>query len=325
MPKSPSELGTRLRETLDNLIDAARQVARPGWIWIAGFFYPGFEVSLEVMDVENSLDEIKSSLIDSSPFSIDVLSDGLSAAEEALMDGGGVMIAVCLGLLLALPVLLLASRLSVGLAACSMPETWQQLGGGDQPPGLQSAWQAGEGMTWSAFGIRVLLGLMRIVALLVVGLPALFFQDFLPEVDTGGLSFLLAIVYLPLAGILILYFIVLAALHQLALHSLVQNRRGMTSALQHAWRLFRVEAPISISYLLVEASCVLVFLLVAWAVHLISPLFCCMCLLPMLILLALEAFQGVLRAAFWARAYRQMGGATSSDTIGGIGASPSQG
>ena len=57
MPKSPSELGTRLRETLDNLIDATRQVARPGWIWIVGFVYPSVVGAFEVVvDVRKKLD-----------------------------------------------------------------------------------------------------------------------------------------------------------------------------------------------------------------------------------------------------------------------------
>ena len=38
--------------------------------------------------------------------------------------------------------------------------------------------------------------------------------------------------------------------------------------------------------------------------------------------LMLYGFTGVLRAAFWSRAYRRLGGATSDDRLGGVGVSP---
>ena len=40
-------------------------------------------------------------------------------------------------------------------------------------------------------------------------------------------------------GLLLAYAIVLMVLNQLALHSLAHNRRGVASALTHAWRLIR--------------------------------------------------------------------------------------
>ena len=325
MPKNPNDLGTRLREAFDQLIDAARQVARPSWIWIAGILYPGFDLSLDLVNQGETLEALNSLPSGSAPISLDGLSEDLRGSEEELMVLGGILLGSCLSLSLVVGLALIASRLSAGLAACASPETWRQIGGDTTPPGLRSAWEAGQGMTWSALGIWVLLLLMRLVALLVIGLPVLLFQGLLPEGTSAGLGILLGIVYLPLAGILIIYFIVLAALHQLALHSLVQNRRGMTSAIQHAWRLFRVDASISLSCLLVEASCLLVFALAGTAAGFVSILFCCLIVLVLpLTLAALKGFQGVLRAAFWARAYRDMGGATAADTLGGIGTSASQ-
>ena len=225
-------------------------------------------------------------------------------------------------LVLILPLLLFLGRLHAGLAACTSPKSWQSSGDPNKAPGLRSVWAKGHGMSWSSFGITVLLGMMRVIALLfLVGAPVLFFQGILTAGSIEDQSALFAVIYVPLAGILILYFLVLGALHQLALHSLVENRRGMTSALRHAWRLLRVNTPISVSYLLVEISCVLVFSLTALAIGLSTAIVCILAPLGVLSILALRGFAGVLRAAFWARAYRDMGGATSKDAHGGIGAS----
>ena len=139
MPKSSSELGTRLRETLDNLIDAARQVARPGWIWIVGFVYPSvvgaFEVvvdvrkKLEELNVQDEFEELKSWLeshldsVDLGFLSFENLSleatwENLTQGESVLIVGLASLIVVAAVLLL----LLLVSRLTVGLAAYIQPD-----------------------------------------------------------------------------------------------------------------------------------------------------------------------------------------------------------
>ena len=114
-------------------------------------------------------------------------------------------------------------------------------------------------------------------------------------------------------------------LDQRALHSLVENKRGMTSALRHAWRLLRVETQQSVSFILVELCCALIGTLAIMGVYLGATVLCLLTPAALFIHLALLGFAGVLRAAFWSRAYRQMGGATSADPLGGIGAAPSQG
>lgn len=324
MSSGLNDLGTRLAEVRDHLLDAARQVARPSWIWIAGVLYPAFDLGLDVLHVNKSGGDSTTSTISLPGISLDGVPDLFAGDENSLKVIGGILVLVILALLLALGIALVASRLSAGLASCATPNTWDELGGAAHPPGLRAAWAAGEGLTSSAFGIFVLLTLMRIMAILIVGLPLVLFHGVLAEGPSTASGVLLGIIYLPLAGLLILYFVVLAALHQLALHSLVQNRRGMTSAIQHAWRLFRVEASLSLAYLLIEVVTILIFAVAAFVISLCSIVICCLVPLLPLCLLALTGLQGVLRAAFWARAYGDMGGATSGDTLGGIPASPTQ-
>jgi hypothetical protein len=331
MSTSPNQLITRLKEAIDNLIDAARQVAMPRWIWLAGFLYPSIEVSLEVGNLYESVTELGGAAIEFGSEGTQSTRDTLKGLWRDLIHGGEIefdtwIFGVPLILLvLMLPLLLFLGRLHAGLAACTSPESWQSSGDPNKVPGLRTVWAKGHGMSWSSFGISVLLGVMRIIAtVLLVGAPVLFFQGFLTAGGIEDKSALFAVIYIPLAGVLILYFLVLGALHQLALHSLVENSRGMTSALRHAWRLLRVNTPISVSYLLVELSCVLVFSLTVLALGLSTAFFCILAPFGVLITLTLRGFAGVLRAAFWARAYRNMGGATSRDVLGGIGASVSQ-
>jgi hypothetical protein len=328
----PNQLGTRLREVIESLIDSARQVALPGWIWIAGLIYPSIKVSLEL----GSLHKPALELSDFLEGNANAHQDGAFAWEEALGElftaedlqlsllgiAGSLLFLIALGI----PLILLVSRLNAGLAACASPESWKSPEAPTKPPSLSLAWASGRGLSWSSFGVSVLLGLMQVIAfILLVGVPVTFFKGVLEDgsLDEGGALF--AAIYLPLAGVLILYSLVIGALHQLALHSLVENRRGMTSALRHAWRLLRVNSQTSFSFLLVEICCVLAYSLTALVIGLSSAFLCLLTPLSIFIMLALRGFAGVLRAAFWARAYRQMGGATSGDRLGGIGATPSQG
>ena len=61
MPMGPNQLVARLKEATDHLIDSARQVARPGWVWIVGILYPGITVNLnfeELLQLAGELGEV---------------------------------------------------------------------------------------------------------------------------------------------------------------------------------------------------------------------------------------------------------------------------
>ena len=328
MPMGPNQLVARLKEATDHLIDSARQVARPGWVWIVGILYPGITVNLnfeELLQLAGELGEVTPEEVAEESAGVRELVGELAQREDlqlSLLGIGGSFIAL---ILLGIPVVLTLSRLYAGLASTASADSWRRTGDPSKVPSLGQVWVSGGGMSWSSFGVSVLLGLMRVIALLLlVGVPALFFQGVLRDGVFEDRGVLFTITYLPLAGVLILYSLVLGSLHQLALHSLVENRRGMTSALRHAWRLLRVETQQSVSFLVIELCCALIGTLAIMGVYLGATVLCLLTPAALFIHLALLGFAGVLRAAFWSRAYRQMGGATSSDPLGGIGATPSQ-
>jgi len=329
MPKGPNQLVARLKEATDHLIESARQVARPGWAWIAGVLYPGITVHYDLEGLLQravELGEISPEEVAEESSGVRELVSGLSQQGDlqlTLLGVGGSFIAL---ILFGIPLVLAISRLYAGLASASSVSSWERSGDPSKAPSLEQVWASGEGMSWSSFGVSVLLGLMRVIAmLLLVGVPVLFFQGVLRDGVFEERGALFTITYLPIAGVLILYSFVLGALHQLALHSLAENRRGMTSALRHAWRLLRAEAHQSVSFILVELCCALIGALIIMGVYLGASVLCLMTPAALFIHLALVGFTGVLRAAFWSRAYRQMGGATSSDRLGGVGVTPSQG
>ncbi|MCH2103186.1 MAG: hypothetical protein MK297_04135 [Planctomycetes bacterium] len=325
MTKGPKQLLPRLREVREDLFDAVRQVSRPAWIWIVGVFYPEVTVNLELDKLLRQAIELGEAIQGQgkAEASTQFTEFATVAAQDpgvsfTLLGLGGSLLLV---LIFGTPLLLATSRLFAGLASCARRDAWAQT----PSPSLAHIWARGEGMSMSSFGLSVLLGLMKATAiLLLVGAPVLFFQGVLTG---GGLEehgALLAVIYLPIAGVLILYSLVMGALHQLALHSLVENRRGMTSALRHAWRLLRVNSTLSVAYVLMELACVLVLTLSVAAVGLTTSFICLLAPATIFLSLMLYGFTGVLRAAFWSRAYRRLGGATSGDRLGGVGLSPGQ-
>lgn len=323
MTKGPKQLLPRLREVREDLFDAVRQVSRPAWIWIVGVFYPEVAVNLELDKLLRQAVELGEAV--QGQGKAEASAQFTEFASVAAQDPGVRLSLLGLGgpLLLALiigaPLLLAASRLFAGLASCARRDAWELT----PSPSLAHVWASGEGMSMSSFGLSVLLGLMKLTAiLLLVGAPVLFFQGVLTGGGLEDHGALLAVIYLPIAGVLILYSLVMGALHQLALHSLVENRRGMTSALRHAWRLLRVNSSLSVAYVLMELACVLAMTLSVAAVGLTAGFICLLAPATIFLSLTLHGFTGVLRAAFWSRAYRRLGGATSDDRLGGVGVSP---
>jgi hypothetical protein len=122
----------------------------------------------------------------------------------------------------------------------------------------------------------------------------------------------------PVLFVLLSYAIVLQVLNQLALHSLAHNRRGVASALTHAWRLIRTSPWCAARATVVD---LVLFLSVAALHSSLAHFFRVTGLagpLEWLVLLAVAGFAGVTRAAFWARAYRALGGLSAADQIPGL-------
>ena len=113
------------------------------------------------------------------------------------------------------------------------------------------------------------------------------------------------------------YGFVLSVLFQIALHSLVQNRRGVGSALLHAWRIAKNDPMATVRATVVDA----IVFLVAWTTIFVYlellgtlPLPRIAGLVTVIPAFALEGLIGCARCAYWARAYEALGGISTLPT-----------
>jgi hypothetical protein len=109
-------------------------------------------------------------------------------------------------------------------------------------------------------------------------------------------------------------------LHMLALQSLAQNRRGVGSALTHAWRLIRGEPWGAVRASLVDLSLHGIVLLAGAAVTLLFAHTTSGEALAHGVQALMLGAAGATRAAFWARTYRALGGPLRSDNLPGLAA-----
>ena len=107
---------------------------------------------------------------------------------------------------------------------------------------------------------------------------------------------------------MLVYSFLLSILFQIALHSLVQNRRGVGSSLLHAWRIAKNDPMATARATLVDA----VLCLTIIAIHLVGSLSLRIEILgiPLIVVFVLivDSFAGCTRCAYWARAYQALGG-----------------
>ncbi len=323
---SPSDRWS-LSRAVDALADAARRAGAPGWIWIAGACYPAVYLNIALFDGLLGLAENYTG--------VDLPTTGdprlllqLFATRyltELLPDGFGASLLV---LLVFLPVFLVFARLVVGLAKISDPKLWETSGErpayvvaqglaeesdlGRRSLPLRSAWRAGRGLGLTGLGLwAMLVGLILGAGLVLIG-PVVV------VVRAAGLeeaSPLLTGLLVPPLLVLLMYAVVLMVVNQLALHSLAHNERGVSSALTHAWRLAR-NAPMSVlrATLVDFVLSIAVFGLEVAIRTLTHPV----AWLGPVVLFLLYGFAGVTRAAFWARAYRALGGLSSADRVPGL-------
>ena len=121
--------------------------------------------------------------------------------------------------------------------------------------------------------------------------------------DLETLSPVLVGLIAPVLVLVLGYAIILQVLNQLALHSLAHNRRGVASALTHAWRLVRASPWSALRATLVDLLLFFLVLFVQGVLESLLPgfigwvLFCCV-----------VGFAGVTRAGYWARTYTGLGG-----------------
>lgn len=289
-----------LRDAVAALGQSARAAGRPGLIWIAGLGYPAVGAGLGLGSAQG--------------WAL-VFSAGGGLSGEQLLAGG---LATSL---VGLPLYALFARLSVGLARIAPPEVWGRLRATLGKVRLSQAWRAGSGLALSALGLALLASWMLVLPVLALGLPlALLFDAAEKAASGGGEALVGTLLGLPLLALLASLSVVLSAVHQLALLSLAHNRRGVASALIHGWRLTREDPWASGRTLAVDAVLSLtVFLLYSAASAVLSALG----LAPLAwiaIQLPLLGYLGVVRAGYWARAYRALGGLSPDDSVPGLAA-----
>ena len=294
--------------SVDALAAAARQASRPGTIWLAGLSYQfvilgwtfGSLVARPILG-HTSVRGLDEPSVRIRP--LHGMEDVLAWVQR---DGLGAALA-------ASPLVLVLFRLAGGLAKLSPPDAWSAAAA-SRVPRWWNAWRSGKGTTVSAVGLWLLFVLMMFAATVLFAAPT---HLLLATVRVDALSPLTAIVSGVTIGFLLVYSFLLSILFQLGLHSLVQNRRGAASALQHAWRSARNDPMATARATVVDAVLYLTVIVPYGATvglqkvaHLHEAL-----LLPLQA--AILGFGGCARCAFWARAYRALGGiSTLSEPAG---------
>jgi hypothetical protein len=264
-----------LRSSHSSLAEAARRAAYPSWLWLAGLAYPTLSVSLFIgWDVVLGLRV-----------------PGDVAASSLYLP------------LVFFPIF----RLIPGLARVSSPAFWEGALAAGRRPGWRSTWRAGRGL------LRSSLALWLQVAALEALVLALSFGlfDWAAEHATTPVA---VVIGGPVLLMMVCYALVLSVLYQLALHSLAQNRRGVASALQHAWRLARNDpwALVRATFVDLELS-----LVVFGLARLISNR-TDEAKAEVLLVAVLLGWIGVTRAGYWARTYRALGGLAPDDGVPGL-------
>lgn len=305
-----------LSRAIDALGDSAKQAGHPGWIWIAGLFYPSLSLGLE-LGARHSLEG--SPIAHMSAWAWSSLRHDPAAAADGRIPLPAVVVLTMFGMLAIGFVFWPFYRLVAGLARIAHPPAWRAACEGRSRPELRATWRAGKGLTLAAVGLWMQMTLLFGVALFVFSIPltALVSSLDLSTGETGDL-FVLGAVLGPLIAILVMYMMALAVLLQLALHSLVHNRRGVGSALIHAWRIARNDAWATARTILVDLVLML-SILALWKMA-EGPIYALPggTTLGWVVQLPLLGFAGVTRAGYWARAYRALGGLSPEDGVPGL-------
>lgn len=307
-----------LSRAVDALAEAARRAGHPSALWLIGIVYPSLNLNLDlvrgVLGLAEQFSGIELPLAGEMGgivrlFVPVVPHFGFEGPDE---------LASILGLL---PIAYLLCRPVVGLAKVSDPlyvartvklDATSSSTQAPRPFGLRVLWQEGKGQTIVAFGLwGMLLSLLFAAMLVLIGPVVAFLKLF----NLARFTPLTAGLILPALFLVLAYAAVLMVLNQLALHSLAHNRRGVASALAHAWRLVRASPLGALRATLVDF---VLFLSVLVASALLAPSFLEGTPIPVLVFLALNGFAGVTRAGYWARTYRALGGLSPADHVPGL-------
>ena len=312
------------------MADAARASGRPRGVWAVGLMYQGLSLGWTFgMTVARPL---VATLLPNShwlqspatePFARPTtIFDPLVYLRRLHQDFGWLTVLIYVALAL------LIFRMVVGLARITHLRMENELAG-EEALSLRTAWHAGRGEARGALGLWTQILLMMFLAALIFLGSTQFVVSMLTLGDHHPLRILLVGLSVGLVGI---YGFVLSVLFQLALHSLAQNRRGVGSALLHAWRILRsdpaaagratvVDAVLFLTVLALQLGALLVvgafeplldMARLAWVSKALT-------VGAVIMVLGLEAFAGCTRCAFWATAYRRLGGMSTAPSAVDLG------
>ena len=286
-----------LRHAVDALVAAARQAGHPSLVWVAGFFYPTLSLGFGNLELQ-----------------LRNAGGGIALDEDEL---AGAIRDPWLGVPLVLaPVLLpIVMRLIAGLARIATPSAWRELCRDRRSPRLRDAWRAGSGHALASLGLWFQLLLMIVVAGAALIVPPYFFL-----IGTGlqPLTWPFLLLIGPFVGVMMVYALLLSVIYQLSLHSLAQNHRGVSSALVHAWRIVRNDPWATARATLVDFSLYLTMLVLGIVASTLLAITCIGIPLLLLVWPLVVGFAGTPRAAYWARAYRALGGLSPDDQVPGL-------
>lgn len=294
-----------LQGSIEALSAAARRAGRPGSVWLGGIAYQlvvlgwfsGAAVAGPVL--RGSFMDVRGSFLETGPLRWRWL-PGLEQMILSLQRDPQ-------GALLLLPVVLILFRVAGGLARVAAPERWSE---GGRRPGWGRLWRGGKGLTVSGFALWLQFLLMMFGATLLFIGPAQLFVSFVHLDEIGALTAILSGVLLAL---LLVYSFLLSVLFQIALHSLVANKRGVGSAVLHAWRIAKND-PMGAARA-AAADAVLTVTIIGLQIGLMSiaALLHLPATLLWISLLGLLGLAGVVRCGFWAQVYRTLGGISTLD------------
>ncbi len=316
-----------LRRAIDALGSAARSAGRPSFLWLIGAFYPDIGLGLGLgwpWIVENTASSSPRASSPDVSFGAHIanwarnLTPDTDPATKFFLSV--MVLGVCIAPLL-FPLFLPLFRSIAGLAGVAAEH--------DAPVrrGFRDAWRSGKGLGFATGGLWLQCWLLVSAAALVFLGPVVLFVRVVAAAlssaessaaSDGGahdpLSYLLAG---PSVLIVACYALMLSILFQLALHSLAQNRRGVGSALMHAWRLVRADPWATVRTVLVDALLSGLFSGL-WSARLALAHVPVVGTLALIAALALRGFVGVTRAGYWSRAYRGLGGLAPEDGVPGL-------
>ncbi len=311
---SPSERFP-LSRAVDALAESARQAGRPGLVWVAGLAYPAIGIGIGGV-WERPVRHLVGNDDPGPVLRIEGLPETGSAL-DFLVSAYAPMFALPFIAVMFLPLF----RLVAGLAKAGSAEAWQSATDGRRTPRLRALWRLGEGLTFSTYGLWLQLVIMQILAFLVLLVPILAATRPLgqaAEDDRIGVLIGMGALVGPFILVFGLYMLALSVLGQLALQSLAENRRGVSSALLHAWRIMRHDPMATARAVVAELVLLAVTLGAVRAFGGILGEFPGHGWMTVVFEIALLGYAGVVRAGYWARAYRALGGLTPADGVPGL-------